>query len=181
MLRSDMNRIRASNSPESDDAGDDKMLFDFIRNSFGGERSTSFQHSLLDSNESNEADVIFPVPSFPYKLYRKALKCVLQAGVILDAMPGERGFDLVARNRLGDDFVNAPSLFALETLPRACRLLEYGKSVAVLGSKVTIDVCQYPQGWCQCRLCLEGPTRLGGRCADYGARKQLPSCHYHEH
>ena len=55
-------------------------------------------------------------------------------------MPGEGGFDLCARHVLGNDFVDASNLFALETLPWACRIIEYGKSVEVLGTKKEIDV-----------------------------------------
>lgn len=89
--------------------------------------------------------VIFAVPSFTHELYLKALKYVLQPGVIIGAMPGEGGFDLCARHILGDEFVNASSLFALETLPWACRILEYGKAVEVLGTKAEIDVAITPK------------------------------------
>ena len=68
----------------------------------------------------------------------------IQKGVVLGAMPGEGGFDLCARAVLGDEFVNASSLFALETLPWACRIVEYGKSVEVLGTKKEIDVVITP-------------------------------------
>jgi hypothetical protein len=84
--------------------------------------------------------VIFAIPSFGHELYLKALKPYLNKGVILGAMPGEGGFDLCARHVLGDDYVSACNLFALETLPWACRIVEYGKSVEVLGTKKEIDV-----------------------------------------
>ncbi|KAL3928502.1 MAG: hypothetical protein SGBAC_012625 [Bacillariaceae sp.] len=89
--------------------------------------------------------VLFAVPSFTHELYLKALKYVLQPGVIIGAMPGEGGFDLCARHILGDEFVNASSLFALETLPWACRILEYGRAVEVLGTKAEIDVAITPK------------------------------------
>lgn len=64
----------------------------------------------------------------------------MKPGVIIGAMPGEGGFDLCARHVLGNDFVDHSNLFALETLPWACRIIEYGKSVEVLGTKKEIDV-----------------------------------------
>lgn len=84
--------------------------------------------------------VIFAIPSFGHELYLTALKPYLSPGVILGAMPGEGGFDMCARYVLGNDFVSASNLFALETLPWACRIIEYGKSVEVLGTKKEIDV-----------------------------------------
>ncbi|KAL7569817.1 hypothetical protein ACA910_008830 [Epithemia clementina (nom. ined.)] len=84
--------------------------------------------------------VILALPSFTHETYLRALQPYLQPGVILGAMPGEGGFDLCARFVLGDDFCNQSHLFALETLPWACRIVEYGKTVEVLGTKKEIDV-----------------------------------------
>jgi hypothetical protein len=84
--------------------------------------------------------VILAIPSFTHELYLNVLKEYLKPGVVLGAMPGEGGFDLCARHILGDDFVSASNLFALETLPWACRIMEYGQSVEVLGTKKEIDV-----------------------------------------
>lgn len=89
--------------------------------------------------------VIFAIPSFTHELYLKALKPVLKQGVTLGAMPGEGGFDLCAIHNLGGDFVRHSNLFALETLPWACRILEYGKSVEVLGTKKEVEVIVSPK------------------------------------
>lgn len=93
---------------------------------------------------ANANVIILAVPSFTHELYLTKLKPFLQKGVVLGAMPGEGGFDFQARHILGHDFVNASSLFALETLPWACRILEYGQSVEVLGTKKEIDVVITP-------------------------------------
>ena len=98
-----------------------------------------------DPSIASDADVvILAIPSFTHELYLAKLKPHLKKGVVLGAMPGEGGFDFQARNILGDEFVNASSLFALETLPWACRIVEYGKSVEVLGTKKEIDVVITP-------------------------------------
>lgn len=92
-----------------------------------------------------EADaVLLALPSFTHEMYLQKLKPYLKKGVVLGALPGEGGFDCCARHVLGDDFVAASSLFALETLPWACRIVEYGKSVEVLGTKKEIDVVITP-------------------------------------
>jgi hypothetical protein len=95
------------------------------------------------------ADVIaFVVPAFAHKQYLEALKPHLRQRkdrVILGALPGEGGFDLCARNVLGNELVDSSIvLFAMETLPWACRLVEYGSCVEVLGTKHTIDIAMVP-------------------------------------
>lgn len=72
-------------------------------------------------------------------MYLKALKPYLKQGVTIGAMPGEGGFDLCAIANLGSDFVRHSNLFALETLPWACRIMEYGHSVEVLGTKKEVS------------------------------------------
>lgn len=89
--------------------------------------------------------VIMALPSLFHATYLEALKPYLKPGVIIGAMPGQAGFDLAVRHCLGDDFCSASSLFSLETLPWACRILEYGKVVEVLGTKKETDVVIAPK------------------------------------
>jgi len=96
--------------------------------------------------ETGDVDVvIMALPSLFHQAYLEALKPYLKPGVIIGAMPGQAGFDLCVRHCLGDDFCSASSLFSLETLPWACRILEYGKVVEVLGTKKEIDVVIAPK------------------------------------
>jgi hypothetical protein len=67
--------------------------------------------------------IILAIPSFTHELYLRALAPHVKPGVIIGAMPGEGGFDMCARHVLGADFVNQSNIFALETLPWACRIL----------------------------------------------------------
>lgn len=101
--------------------------------------------SVKEIAEDNIDVVILALPSFTHESYLKALKSSLTPGVLIGAMPGEGGFDLTARHVLGDEFVTASSVFALETLPWACRIVEYGKSVEVLGTKKEVDVVIAPK------------------------------------
>ena len=107
--------------------------------------------------------VLLALPSFTHELYLTTLKPYLKRGVIIGAMPGEGGFDLCARNCLGDDFVSASNVFALETLPWACRILDYGKSVEVLGTKKEIDVVITPKAGGTITPVLELLQKLVGR------------------
>ena len=95
--------------------------------------------------ETGDVDVvIMALPSPFHQNYLEALKSFVKPGVTIGAMPGQSGFDLCARHVLGADFVRASSIFALETLPWACRIEEYGKSVQVLGTKKEIGAVIVP-------------------------------------
>jgi hypothetical protein len=84
--------------------------------------------------------IILAIPSFTHELYLRAVAPHVKPGVVIGAMPGEGGFDMCARHVFGNEFVDQSNIFALETLPWACRITEYGKSVEVLGTKKEIDV-----------------------------------------
>eukprot|EP00581_Thalassiosira_minuscula_P008322 CAMPEP_0183703908 /NCGR_PEP_ID=MMETSP0737-20130205/1452_1 /TAXON_ID=385413 /ORGANISM="Thalassiosira miniscula, Strain CCMP1093" /LENGTH=427 /DNA_ID=CAMNT_0025930711 /DNA_START=154 /DNA_END=1437 /DNA_ORIENTATION=- len=104
--------------------------------------------AVIDKAEDVPTDldlVIFALPSFTHEMYLKALKPYLKQGVTIGAMPAEGGFDLCAIHNLGSEFVKNSNLFALETLPWACRIVEYGKSVEVLGTKKQVDIVVSPK------------------------------------
>ena len=80
--------------------------------------------------ESGDIDVvIMAIPSTFHANYLEALKTYLKPGCTIGAMPGQSGFDLCVRHILGKKFVQESSIFALETLPWACRIVKYGRSV----------------------------------------------------
>lgn len=83
------------------------------------------------------------------------------------------GFDMCARHILGDEFVAASSLFALETLPWACRIVEYGKSVEVLGTKKEIDVVITPPSGQTIDSTLSLLQKIVGV-----APKMVPACNF---
>jgi ketopantoate reductase len=66
--------------------------------------------------------IILALPSFAHEMYLRAIAPFVQPGVIIGAMPGEGGFDMCARHVFGNDFVDQSNIFALETLPWACRI-----------------------------------------------------------
>ncbi len=104
--------------------------------------------TITDKPEDIPGDldlVIFALPSFTHEMYLKALKPYLNEGVTIGAMPGEGGFDLCAIHNLGSEFVRKSNLFALETLPWACRIMEYGSCVEVLGTKKEVEIIVSPK------------------------------------
>lgn len=107
--------------------------------------------------------VILALPSFTHELYLNKLKQYLRPGVMIGSMPGQSGFDLVARHVLGGDFVQASTVFALETLPWACRIVEYGKSVQVLGTKKEIGAVIAPPEGQSLEPVLQTLQKLVGR------------------
>ncbi|MGK3734020.1 MAG: hypothetical protein ACI8RD_006179 [Bacillariaceae sp.] len=122
-----------------------------------------FVTASVESIDPDIDIVILALPSFAHEEYLKALKDRMKPGVLIGAMPGEGGYDLTVRHVLGDDFVTASSVFALETLPWACRIVEYGKSVEVLGTKKEIDVVVAPKQGETVNQVLEKLQRLVGR------------------
>lgn len=111
---------------------------------------------------TNAEVVIFALPSFTHEMYLKAMKPFLKEGVTLGAMPGEGGFDLAVNYTLGNTFFKNSNVFALETLPWACRIVEYGKCVEVLGTKKMIDVVISPKTGNDAQPTLDTLQRLIG-------------------
>jgi len=116
--------------------------------------------------------IILAIPSFAHELYLRLLAPYVKPGVVIGAMPAEGGFDLCARHVLGADFVDQSNIFALETLPWACRIVEYGKTAEVLGTKVEIDfvMTEGPGNNAECMSLLQ---RLIGRLPEL-----KPACNF---
>lgn len=90
--------------------------------------------------------VFFAIPSFAHELYLKALKPRLKPGVTIGALPGDGSFDFCVGHNLGSEFVRHSDLFALQTLPWTCNIVEYGKLVEVLRTEEEeLDVMVSPK------------------------------------
>jgi hypothetical protein len=126
--------------------------------------------AVIDKVENLPKDldiVIFALPSFTHEMHLKALKPYLMAGVTIGAMPAEGAFDLCAIHELGGDFVKHSNLFALETLPWACRIVEYGKSVEVLGTKKEVELVVSPKHGSTKEAVSEVLHKLVGRLPEF--------------
>jgi hypothetical protein len=88
--------------------------------------------------------VLLVVPAFAHEVILREIIPFLERGAWVGAMPARGGFDYCAfqileRNDRGDIV-----LFGLQTLPWACRIQEYGRSVQVLGTKRAVDIAVRP-------------------------------------
>jgi len=84
--------------------------------------------------------VVLAVPAFAHEAYLKAIAPFVDANVTVGAFPGQGGFDTCVRSTL-----KAPGVvFAGETLPWACRIVDFGKRVEILGTKKEVDVAVSP-------------------------------------
>lgn len=87
--------------------------------------------------------VLLAVPAFAHGPLLKAIAGWLEPGVALGALPARGGFDYQLSSLLPTK-AREVSFFGLQTLPWACRIVSYGQSVEVLGTKATVDLAAVP-------------------------------------
>ena len=87
--------------------------------------------------------VILALPAFAHEGYLKVIEPYVNKTLTVGAFPGQGGFDTCVRSCLGDKGDDCV-VFAGETLPWACRTVEFGKKVEILGTKKEIDVAVSP-------------------------------------
>lgn len=87
--------------------------------------------------------VLFTVPSSFHREYFEKLKPYVKDGTIFGVMPARSGCDFMFRQVMGDK-TDKLGLVAFETLPWACRFVEWGKTATVLGTKETIGAAVVP-------------------------------------
>jgi NAD/NADP octopine/nopaline dehydrogenase, alpha-helical domain len=92
--------------------------------------------------------ILFALPADRHENYLRQMAPYIQKGTFIGSMPGEGGFDLCVRHVLGNDCADTCTLFTLDTLPWACRILKFGSVVQVLGTKKDIGLSVYPA--CRC-------------------------------
>ncbi len=99
-----------------------------------------------DPREAANADlVIMVLPAFAHGPTLKALAPHLAEEVVVGAIPARSGFELQA-----DYYLNSKSakrtIFCGQTLPWACRIVEKGRKVKVLGLKEQVGLASVPAG-----------------------------------
>jgi hypothetical protein len=88
--------------------------------------------------------VVLVLPAFAHESTLRQIVPFLDEGAWVGAMPARGGFDYCADQILRETGRHDVGLFGLQTLPWACRILEYGKVVHVLGTKQVVDVATRP-------------------------------------
>lgn len=84
--------------------------------------------------------VLMALPAFAHESVLRTLAHHLPPHAWIGALPARGGFDWMAEEILGRERV----IFGLQTLPWACRIVEWGRRVDVLGVKQEVDLAVSP-------------------------------------
>lgn len=82
--------------------------------------------------------IIFCMPAFAHAEYFETIAKYLEPNAVVCGMPGQFGFQFQASALMGENGATC-SVLCFETMPWACRILEFGKKVEVLGTKDKIS------------------------------------------
>jgi hypothetical protein len=88
--------------------------------------------------------VLLALPAFAHEATLRQIVRFLDRGAWVGAMPARGGFDVCAASVLEENGRDDIGILGLQTLPWACRIQEYGRSVHVLGTKKAVDVATRP-------------------------------------
>jgi len=87
--------------------------------------------------------VLLALPAFAHETVLAEISPYLEEGAWLGAIPARGCFDLCAWDALGEKSLSL-TIFGLQSLPWACRIIEYGRSVKILGTKRRLDLAAWP-------------------------------------
>jgi hypothetical protein len=90
--------------------------------------------------------VLLSLPAFAHEIIMRDIAPYLDEGAWVGALPARGGFDWCARD-VFDNGERSAVLFGLQTLPWACRIQEYGRAVAILGTKTQVDLAAWPMSY----------------------------------
>lgn len=86
------------------------------------------------------ADVIFlVVPAFAHEQYFREISLFVGDNTLIVGLPGQAGFEFQCLYMLGEK-AKSCIVMSAESLPWACRILEFGRLVQILGFKETLGV-----------------------------------------
>jgi hypothetical protein len=88
--------------------------------------------------------VLIPLPSYCHESTLRAIAPHLKDGCVIVALPGQGGFNWVARRALGADKASRCIIAGTNQLPYQCRTLDYGASVDLVGHKRQVKVATEP-------------------------------------
>jgi hypothetical protein len=78
--------------------------------------------------------IVFALPAFLHGSYLSALEPFIEEGCVLVGLPGQNGFEFDVRAALGRR-LGTCVVMNFESLPWICRIVEFGRSVRILGTK----------------------------------------------
>ncbi|XP_076440474.1 opine dehydrogenase-like [Babylonia areolata] len=79
--------------------------------------------------------IIFCVPAFAHAQYFSAIAPYVQPITAIIGLPGQPGFEFQCLDILKEDVAKKCAILSYESLPWACRILQFGKLVEILGAK----------------------------------------------
>lgn len=79
--------------------------------------------------------IIMTLPIFAQEPTLKLMVPYIEEGTCLGAIPGGAAFDALIYETFGERKAKTCDIFGTRTLPWACRITEYGKTVSILGTK----------------------------------------------
>lgn len=85
--------------------------------------------------------ILLALPAFAHDTTLRAIAPFLEPSVIVGALPARSGFDFAAHSILAERDL---TLFGLQTLPWACRIITYGQAVEILGTKEVVNLAARP-------------------------------------
>jgi len=92
-----------------------------------------------------EADLILmPLPAFAHEQTLLQIVPFLKEEAIIGAIPARSGFEYAALKILKDNNKEKVKIFGMQTLPWACRIIEYADSVNILGKKKSVGMAAFP-------------------------------------
>ncbi len=99
-----------------------------------------------DPREAAQADLVLLVlPAFAHGPTLESLAPHLAEEVVVGAIPARSGFELQAEHYLHLKYAKR-TIFCGQTLPWACRIIEQGRKVKVLGLKEQVGLATVPAG-----------------------------------
>lgn len=87
--------------------------------------------------------VFLALPAFAHGDILQAITPYLKPETTVGALAARGGFDYQAQAILNLE-IRPLQLFGLQTLPWACRIVEYGQCVEILGTKASVDIAVFP-------------------------------------
>jgi hypothetical protein len=105
----------------------------------GGDRVALTANAFMVTSDPAQAArdcdfVIFAVPAFLHWSYLTSLAPHLPRGCVIVGLPGQNGFEFDVRKVLGQR-LNEYIVMNFESLPWICRIVEFGRTVGILGTK----------------------------------------------
>jgi hypothetical protein len=92
--------------------------------------------------------VLIAAPAFAHEPVLEAISPYLEPKMLVGTMPARGGLEYLLASRFSK--TSSPLFFGTQTLPWACRILEYGVSARVLGQKKSVGLATWPTddaGW----------------------------------